>query len=599
MAETEGKKGGFMRVADLADIPAGGRKVVKTCGKQVALFRASEGGALFALDNRCPHEGYPLSEGTIKDGVLTCDWHNWKFDLRDGACVRGGEDVRSYPVRIEDDGVFLDLEGDAPEVLLPPARRSFEEAVDERDLSRVARDALRLIELGVGPADLIADAAERSAARLEWGWDHGLTVAAECVRALPLYVGLEAVIPVTQAVAAVTDRSLRRPIRKRPAASAGAPDGASAVADLSDLRARRSAALVFRRLIEDEEHERAEALFTSALARGLSRDEAMEWLFPVVTDHFLSYGHGLIYTVKALQMLDAIGFRRAPALLPCLVFQIAWSTREDRLPAMRRFQGMLRDIEPELGALFELQARGSEGPAFDGEDLFERLLDDRFEAGFAAVLSALRAGVPFARIADEIAAAAAERCLRFDARIDRNPRREEGWLDVTHLLTFANAMRAAFAMRPCPELLRALFQGAKFVHSVHKLDRPSLERATTPEPVRLDVSAGEVLDAIEGAVREMEVVRAIALTRGYLALNHDEAALRAWLVRFAIADSATVDIMLAHTIKMSVAALEELSAIRSPRRELPLLAAIRFLASPKNERWVYPYALRALAFLAE
>jgi len=48
----------------------------------------------------------PLSEGTLKDDVLTCDWHNWKFNLRDGACVHGGEDVRLYPIRVEDGGVF-------------------------------------------------------------------------------------------------------------------------------------------------------------------------------------------------------------------------------------------------------------------------------------------------------------------------------------------------------------------------------------------------------------------------------------------------------------------------------------------------------------
>ena len=64
----------------------------------------------------------------------------------------------------EDGGVFLDLKDEAPEKVMPVARRSFEEAIEERDLSRVARDALRLMELGVRPMDLIADAAEQAGA---------------------------------------------------------------------------------------------------------------------------------------------------------------------------------------------------------------------------------------------------------------------------------------------------------------------------------------------------------------------------------------------------------------------------------------------------
>lgn len=596
MAETEEKRGSFVRVAELSDIPAGGRKVVKSGGKQIAIFRPEEG-RCFAIDNRCPHEGYPLSEGTLKDGVLTCDWHNWKFELSGGACVRGGEDVRSYPIRVEEGGVFLDLSDGDPAVLMPRARRSFEEAVEERDISRAARDALRLLELGATPLSLIADLAERAADRLEWGWDHGLTVAAECARALPLYEGMDVVIPITQVVAATTETTLRRPIRKSwPDASSSA---APAIADVSDEAARKTASATFRRLIEEEQQDQAEALFASALHRGMSPTEVMDWLFPAATDHFLSYGHCMIYAVRSIQLLDRIGWQHAPRLLPCLAFRIAWSTREDRLPSMRRFQAMLRDLEPELPALFELQQRGLLRDDFDGEELFHCVLDERMEVGFAAVLKALRAGTPFRLIAGEIAAAAAERCLRFDVRIDRDPRREEGWLEVTHLLTHVNAARTAFEMRPMPELLRALFQGAYFVRSMHKLDRPSTERSGRTDPVRPSGPVAEMIDAIERAVIDMEVVRALALTRGYLEAGYDEAALGARLTRYAIADSATVEIMIAHTIKVTVAALEELATNRTSRRDLPLLAAVRFLASPKRERFVYQSALQALALLAE
>ena len=78
-----------------------GPVVFKAPPKQVALFYAGE--AYYAVDNRCPHEGYPLSEGNVDDAcLLTCNWHNWKFQLRDGANVLGGDDVRAYATKVED-----------------------------------------------------------------------------------------------------------------------------------------------------------------------------------------------------------------------------------------------------------------------------------------------------------------------------------------------------------------------------------------------------------------------------------------------------------------------------------------------------------------
>jgi nitrite reductase/ring-hydroxylating ferredoxin subunit len=66
-------------------LAADGSLAVKIDGRQIALFQGA-GGSVRACNNRCPHEGYPLCEGHVDEGgVLTCRWHNWKFDLRTGA----------------------------------------------------------------------------------------------------------------------------------------------------------------------------------------------------------------------------------------------------------------------------------------------------------------------------------------------------------------------------------------------------------------------------------------------------------------------------------------------------------------------------------
>ena len=69
----------FIRVASVAELEQRPFKVVTLEDRHVLLLRAD--GQIRALDSRCPHMGYPLSQGTIRDGVLRCHWHHWRFGL--------------------------------------------------------------------------------------------------------------------------------------------------------------------------------------------------------------------------------------------------------------------------------------------------------------------------------------------------------------------------------------------------------------------------------------------------------------------------------------------------------------------------------------
>ena len=61
-----------------------------------------------AVDNRCPHMGFPLDRGTVKNGILTCHWHHARFDLSSGGTFDPfADDVRSFPVSVEDDFVWV------------------------------------------------------------------------------------------------------------------------------------------------------------------------------------------------------------------------------------------------------------------------------------------------------------------------------------------------------------------------------------------------------------------------------------------------------------------------------------------------------------
>jgi nitrite reductase (NADH) small subunit/3-phenylpropionate/trans-cinnamate dioxygenase ferredoxin subunit len=70
-------------VGKASDVPEGGSVVVTVNQKDVAVFRVN--GQFFAIDDLCPHMGASLSGGYVENGVVTCPWHYWRFQLTDGA----------------------------------------------------------------------------------------------------------------------------------------------------------------------------------------------------------------------------------------------------------------------------------------------------------------------------------------------------------------------------------------------------------------------------------------------------------------------------------------------------------------------------------
>ena len=100
--------GNWHRV-DQDDVPADGRvRSVVVDGRSVALARC--GARLGALENKCPHQGGPLGEGSIEKGLLRCPWHGYDYDPITGQPPEGFSDgVPSYPVDERPDGVYVQL----------------------------------------------------------------------------------------------------------------------------------------------------------------------------------------------------------------------------------------------------------------------------------------------------------------------------------------------------------------------------------------------------------------------------------------------------------------------------------------------------------
>src|ERR1051325_5052757 len=96
----------FTRVASLAELRAAGRLVVAAGGQTILLL--ADGDAVHAVDNRCPHMGFPLHRGTVDDGILTCHWHHARFDLASGCTFDlWADDVPACPVELRGDEIWI------------------------------------------------------------------------------------------------------------------------------------------------------------------------------------------------------------------------------------------------------------------------------------------------------------------------------------------------------------------------------------------------------------------------------------------------------------------------------------------------------------
>lgn len=145
----------FTRACALDDLTPGTPKVAGG----VTLFRL--GDQVVATENRCPHMGYPMVKGTVRDGVVTCAWHRWEFSLDGGGCLRGAvDDLRVFPVEIRDGAVFVARESAAAD--LERVSRQLAEALLDSDPYLQAKALARLFAAGATPRHIAEVAAAQA-----------------------------------------------------------------------------------------------------------------------------------------------------------------------------------------------------------------------------------------------------------------------------------------------------------------------------------------------------------------------------------------------------------------------------------------------------
>src|SRR2546430_8394123 len=439
----------LVRAASLAELRATGRLVVHVERHTLCLF--ADGDEVYAVDNRCPHMGFPLHRGTLCDGILTCHWHHARFELSTGGTFdQWADDLRRFPVELRGDDVLLDLS--ALEDLIEHQRRRLRDGL-ERDIPLVlAKATLALLKADPAGIETFSDGLDFGVARRGGGWFRGLTTLTCLMNLLPRLEEADRAAALYHGLADVAADSAGEPPRFR-------LDPLPGPADHSQL------ARWFRDFIEVRDAEGAERALVSAARAGASSGELADMLFAAATDHrYLDNGHTLDFVNKALEALDVAGWERADAVLASLPALLAFSARMEESNAWRNPVDLIALLEDAFERLPEPGRGGWGGRA----ELVETILSGEAAEILEALLAALRAGASAVELASAVTFAAAMRIARFPTTNEFGD-----WDTALHTFTFANAVEQGLRRSPSRELLRGVLDAAMSVHLDRFLNVPA------------------------------------------------------------------------------------------------------------------------------
>ncbi len=554
----------FVRAASLAELETAVCQTINLNGHTLALWYV--GGQVYAIDNRCPHMGFPLDRGSVKDGILTCHWHHARFDLESGGTFdQWADDVRAFPVEIRDGEVWVDVTSQRD----PKAHQRERLQVGlERNLSLVIGKAVLTLVDGKD----VSTAVDPFRIGLEFGtryrsagWGQGLTILACLMNLLPhlnetdrpraLYNGLSAVAADT---AGSAPRFMVRPL----------PD---TNADIPTLKRW------FRQFIEVRDDEGAERCIISAIEAGATSQQMADMLFTAVTDHrYIQIGHPADFTNKAFEALDIVGWEYARPVLTSLVTGYAEASRMEESNSWRHPIDLIEILQEAFARLPDVVATGEEkGGEWNGRnDLVPILLADDPQASVAALLNSLAAGAGSVELAETVTYAAALRIARFHTSNEFGD-----WDTALHTFTFANTIMQGLRRAPSVELLRGVFDAAMSIYLDRFLNIPA---ARIPSANGQVSQPGEILEQFPALLnRQQQVNEAAELVSRYLSGNGNPDELLALLGRLLLREDRDF-----HTIQSVEAAFNLYSFMRgSEEGSHVLIAAARYLAAHSPTVW--------------
>ena len=495
-----GNGDGMVRVATLAELRRQGVIVTRAGARAVAVFAADE--RVYALDNRCPHLGFPLDRGSVRDGILTCHWHEARFELGSGCTFDlWADDAITYATEVRGDSVWV----------APRPRQTRDAAWHRRRLRRGMEQGVGLVQAkslssllagGEELAAIVAGVVDYAAANVT-SFGEGM-VRLTCVARLApclsrdhLYLGLS--YAVRQLAAEANAGPARRP--RDPLAG---PASGSALQGW------------LRQWVRTRHRDAVERTLLTGVANRLPPAELAELLYGAAAERlYANTGHLFDACNKALELGEVLAGAGPPDLLALVAPSLAAARGAEESTPWHHPVAIVAAVR---AAESRLPAVAGGGPALlpaAAEDaLVEQVLAGDPAAVIAALETALRDGAAPAAVGAAVTRAAGLRLARFATSNEVSD-----WFNPQHTFIFCNAVQQALLRTTAPAVVRALFQAAIAVYMDRYLNVPPARLPAERDAVRAVPAGGggALLDELLRLLdNRAEVERAAELVSGYL-----------------------------------------------------------------------------------
>lgn len=544
----------FVKAARRHDVEAAGRLVVNVEGEGIALFVSD--GDVYAVDNRCPHMGFPLHRGTVKDGILTCHWHHARFDLASGGTFDlFADDVRAYPVIVRGDDVWVDIVLRGDPVLHQQER--LREGLENNIPLVIAKSVIFLLDRGVDPAESFRIGLNFGTRYRREGWGRGLTMLTAFMNVLPMLHKEDRPRALFHALGALAWDTEGEPARfvLRPLPTS--------VTSISTLKRW------FRNFVEVRDDEGAERCIVSAIRADATPEQMADLVFAAATDHrFISNGHIVDFTNKAFEALDLAGWEYAEQTLTSLARGLAHASRMEESNSWRNPVDLVTIVEDACDAL-PAALDGPRERSWDGEsELVSIVLGEEPGESTTALLAALHDGAEPRQLARAVTLAAATRIARFHISNEFSD-----WDTALHTFSFAHAVHRGLHRVESPELVRGVFDAAMSVYLDRFLNVPATK---LPEPTHLAANPELLLsDLTELLDNQQQVNRAGECVARYLYSGGDPGRLVATLGALLLREDRDF-----HTLQTVEACIQEfLDRGNTAEGLIFVIAAARYLAA--------------------
>ena len=458
---------GHILAGSIDDLKRDGCRVVTGGGHAIAVF--DHHGQIYAVDNRCPHMGFPLDRGSVSDGILTCHWHHARFDLASGGTFNPfADDVRSFPTSVVDGQVWVDPRPAQRDEATHWASR-LRDGLEHNIRLVTAKSVLGLHAAAADYREPLRIGADFGTTYTSAGWGPAMTMLTATANILPHLAADDRPLALYQGLLHVSRECAGRPPRF--------------VVDPLPTGETRPEVFKqwFRNFIDVRDEDAAERCLRTAIELRVPPLDIADMIFAASTDHiYLDAGHTLDFANKAFELLDHIGWEHASQTLTSLVHGMALARRSQELSAWRHPIDLASLVWQAREELPTLCAPGRDATDWKGADALARdMLGDSPSDILEAIKTAIRSGATAEQLGSAVAYAAFLRMAHFHVSNEFGD-----WDTVHNTLTAANALHQALRRAPSPELLRGVFDVAMSIYLDRFLNMPAQRIPETgPDPV--------------------------------------------------------------------------------------------------------------------